>query len=838
MDFDESNAPLSTTDGELNDESINDFDDDVMPYELLHPEDEEYYTDEFIELTEKIRENNLENGWSNAGPPWYMNPLGGDNDPYQGLPGTRAPSPKPAPPGGKLLVIFINFTDSKNDTINHKPDIRDTEYFNETVIFNTSTGANTMANWFDEVSYHKYNLTGYCAKNSSNTNGWYTASRNESYYGKYEMNPTPPMGYGNARDLVTEAIKLADPDINYTEYDTNNDTVIDHLMVVHAGLDDATDGDGTGPSGDPQIWSHKWGVTVFTDDLSYNGVTKVRTGTYTMLAEMSKMGVYVHEFGHDLGLPDLYDTTKATYPVRSWDVMASGAYNTNKTGVNKPAHFSTWCKEFLGWHQPIVINETNNNQGIKTVRATSGSTNDSTSYKINLPDSQEWFYVENRWNDSETFDSGLKEGGILIWHFDDTKNNNAGTIKMLRPENANPSKSDLSDAAYSLEDSQDLFNRTSSPNSSYNNNTLTNIHMDMINNSGPYQRIRILLTGDPFPPGVPTIKSVRDVPGDNGNTLNVTWTNSSDDGGGSRDVKCYNLYINDTGEGPNGNKYLVAVIPATEATNYTYFVTGLADGVIYHFSVRADDGPNESPWSNNASNKSSDNIANPPTSLVASDTSNDDGGNITLSWTLSVDDGSDILGYNISMDGNFIETVWPGNSSYKIGNLTNGITYSFNITAFDEVYNIGISNNDTAQPADDYVGSPTGIAATPVSWTNTNSFTVSWTNPKDNSGITGAYFKLDTYPTSPTDGDYRAGAGITQITGISVVGSGVHPIYVWLVDGEDNKNQLLNDTTNLYYDNLAPDAPLDVKSTPSNWTNVNSFDINWTNPSDMTDISG
>lgn len=824
--------PVSIPQSTLNDN------DQFEVYEIIHPRDDEAYTDEYFDYVNKLHEKNLVKGWGNAGPAWYETPTHDGFKLNNPIALTRAALPSQ----DKLLVIFINFTDSVSDS-NHDPVNRGPQYFNDSVIFNMSKGANSMHNYFKEVSYDKYNVTGECVWNSSSTTGWYTANTTEAYFGMREMYNPPKVGYGNARELVYQAVKLAEPDVNFSEYDVDNNGWVDHLMVVHAGLDDAADGDSTGWDWDPQIWSHRGGTFIITDEGPF-------IGGYTMLAEKSAMGVFAHEYGHDIGLYDWYNTSKGPDIVKKWELMSGGSYNTYG-GKDTPAHMSTWNKEFLGWHTPIVVNETNNNQGIKTVRATSEPINDSTSFKVNLPGTNEWYYVENRWKNTSSFDAGLPDSGIMIWHIDLDKPGNFVTPGKWIPENANSNDWNLSfdglpatnpnlnDAAWSLEDNQILFNATTWPRTTTNDNITTLIQMDMINNSGPLQRIRILLSGDPSGPGIPTITSILDVPGDNGHTVNITWSKSSDDGSGDNDVKYYNIYINDTGQGLDGTKHLVDIIPANGSSTYSYILGGLVDGTIYHFSIRADDGPNESPWAINVSGICFDNIANPPTGLVVADTVNDDGGNITLIWSLSADDSLDIVGYNVSMnDTGIIATLGPGTTTYKVGNLTNGVSYTFNVSAFDEVYNIGYSLNETAQPIDDFVGIPTGLASNPVSWTSTNSFTISWTNPFDNSGIIGAYYKLDSLPLSPTDGIYIASADINQISSILVVGSGVHPIYVWLVDGQNNKNHTLYATTNLYYDALAPDAPQNVAAVPSNWTKVNSFDISWTNPSDLTAVSG
>ncbi|MEM2619554.1 MAG: hypothetical protein QW356_08795, partial [Candidatus Hadarchaeales archaeon] len=134
--------------------------------------------------------------------------------------------------------------------------------------------------------------------------------------------------------------------------------------------------------------------------------------------------------------------------------------------------------------------------------------------------------------------------------------------------------------------------------------------------------------------------------------------------------------------------------------------------------------------------------------------------------------------------------------------------------------------------------SPSGLSASPSGWTNTNSFTVSWTNPPDTSGIAGAYYKLDSAPTSNTDGTYVSGSGITSISGITVPSEGSHTIYVWLQDAAGNVNYNYCSFTTLYYDTTAPSSPSGLTASPSGWTNTNSFTVSWTNPPDTSGIAG
>ncbi|MGE5602709.1 MAG: hypothetical protein ACM30E_06640, partial [Nitrososphaerales archaeon] len=136
---------------------------------------------------------------------------------------------------------------------------------------------------------------------------------------------------------------------------------------------------------------------------------------------------------------------------------------------------------------------------------------------------------------------------------------------------------------------------------------------------------------------------------------------------------------------------------------------------------------------------------------------------------------------------------------------------------------------------------PEGLVASPAAWTNAASFTVSWTNPADVAGIAGAWYKLDTAPTSPTDGTYVATQGNIPelIPGERGAGDGAHAVYVWLRDTLGRADPKTAAMTTLYWDTTAPDPPTWMSGSPARqWTNVNRFSESWRNPFDLSGIVG
>ncbi|PMU58242.1 peptidase M6, partial [Pseudomonas sp. GP01-A3] len=128
------------------------------------------------------------------------------------------------------------------------------------------------------------------------------------------------------------------------------DGLVDHLMVIHAGVGQEAGG---GALGDNAIWSHRWvlnGVTPFAGtqaSVPYWG-GYMAAYDYTVEPEDGAVGVFAHEYGHDLGLPDEYDTqyTGDGEPIASWSIMSGGSWNGAIAGTT-PTSFSPQNKEFF-----------------------------------------------------------------------------------------------------------------------------------------------------------------------------------------------------------------------------------------------------------------------------------------------------------------------------------------------------------------------------------------------------------------------------------------------------------------------------------------------------------
>ncbi|MEV6978469.1 immune inhibitor A domain-containing protein [Kitasatospora sp. NPDC093806] len=147
-----------------------------------------------------------------------------------------------------------------------------------------------------------------------------------------------------------------DHDGNFNE----PDGYIDHFQIVHAGEDQSAGG---GKQGTDALWAHRsyaYSTLAGTAGPTGNklggtavGDTGIWIGDYTMQPENGGLGVFAHEYGHDLGLPDLYDTSGSGIDnsVGFWSLMSSGSWlgeGKNSIG-DMPNDLDAWSKLKLGW---------------------------------------------------------------------------------------------------------------------------------------------------------------------------------------------------------------------------------------------------------------------------------------------------------------------------------------------------------------------------------------------------------------------------------------------------------------------------------------------------------
>lgn len=121
---------------------------------------------------------------------------------------------------------------------------------------------------------------------------------------------------------------------------------------------------------------------------------------------MTDISVFCHEFGHMLGLPDLY----ARPEVPGQEGVGGWCAMSQQNGGGKPQHFSAWCKQELGWVKPKLIDPRVKQKIV--LSPVEDEPNDI--LKIPLrPDGSEYLLLENR--KRKGFDADLPADGLLIW---------------------------------------------------------------------------------------------------------------------------------------------------------------------------------------------------------------------------------------------------------------------------------------------------------------------------------------------------------------------------------------------------------------------------------------
>jgi len=420
--------------------------------------------------------------------PWYAGQLAeeGRGYDYQAPPTNQVVMSNPAPMDvtgtRKVATLAIEFTDVVHSSGNTVAALQ-----------NKITGSNSMKTYFDEVSYGNLTIEG-------TAYGWYEAPNDMAYYG------APEGGGSDSRNfyqLVAEAVIDADPYIDFSQYDTNRDRIIDGICLVHAGRDEATGG------GQNAIWSKQ---SVYPGTLRVDGVY---VGYYFTVSEFSPVGVYVHEFGHMLGLPDLYDTDYSSTGVGVWDLMGSGAWGD---WGRTPSHPSAWSKVYLGWAQPTVISNYVEGQRVRYMEGNAPDV-----IKLPTTKTQEYFLLENRYQSG--YDRYLPGSGLLIWHIDTdvisqwlyyNRVNNNEARKGVDLEEASGVQdldtrgSNDGDSSDPWKNSPTGFTPDSTPNSRLYDGTDTKIKVFNISGVGTLMTIDIDFGGDSFAIFLDTLSSNRE----------------------------------------------------------------------------------------------------------------------------------------------------------------------------------------------------------------------------------------------------------------------------------------------------------------------------------------
>ena len=278
-----------------------------------------------------------------------------------------------------------------------------------------------------------------------------------SYYGA----PSGNEADSNAPQMVIDACNAVKDQVNFADYDWDNDGEVEQVYIIYAGEGQATGGS------DDTIWPHKYSLSDSGNQpLKFGNVT---VNTYACSNEMvyanlngkdrafyMGIGTICHEFSHCLGLPDLYDTGYGgNVGTGSYDLMCSGSYNGGPealknvyggTGIGTvPAGYTSYEKAFMGWITPTKLGD----QPLD-IKAMKGLADGGNAYILTNPDNNNEYYLFENRTDSH-WDSALPGHGLLVLHIDyDARSWAYNTVNAARDQNHPrmtivPADGDLSD---------------------------------------------------------------------------------------------------------------------------------------------------------------------------------------------------------------------------------------------------------------------------------------------------------------------------------------------------------------------------------------------------------
>ena len=203
--------------------------------------------------------------------------------------------------------------------------------------------------------------------------------------------------------FIRAVCNAVDDEIDFSQYDENNDGSVDLVYIIYAGYGQSFTGAPT-----ETIWPKSGYVSL---DSTYDGKNISRFGVHSELnfhpgitheyfndvPQINGIGLFCHEFSHCMGMPDIYPTSveaqRALNPAMEyWDIMDGGEYSNNGY---MPTAYTAWEREYLGWMEMDTLKNENGGQKIELI---SIDTNGGKSYKI-FPDDDkpgnEYVFIQN-----------------------------------------------------------------------------------------------------------------------------------------------------------------------------------------------------------------------------------------------------------------------------------------------------------------------------------------------------------------------------------------------------------------------------------------------------------
>lgn len=325
----------------------------------------------------------------------------------------------------KALVILVEFQDVKFKTSD--PVATFTHYLkgagedapeaNNAYVTNVTKGMvnhGSVSQYFNDMSQGKFTP-------QFDIVGPVTVKKNSAYYGSNTGGTD-----ANFKEMIAEACKNVSTNVNFADYDQDNDGYIDLVYIIYAGYSESFGGNSA-----DCLWP-KSGSATFNEPGTNNllkldgkqiyryGINNELNATPTVVNNqfngmplLNGIGLFCHEFSHTMGLPDLYPTVEASRVDNQnpeyWDLMDGGEYTYNGY---IPTPYSPWEMDVMGWTAPTELGDE-----AKQVNLDSYATS-RTAYKIN-GENDEYLLIQNIQADGWWM--GIAKAfktGMLVWRID------------------------------------------------------------------------------------------------------------------------------------------------------------------------------------------------------------------------------------------------------------------------------------------------------------------------------------------------------------------------------------------------------------------------------------
>ena len=303
----------------------------------------------------------------------------------------------------KGLIVLIQYNDKEFSREDYPTIINDMVNQQNYTGFDNNQRTGSVRDYFTDNSEGKF-------QPQFDVVGPYTVN-----YSQYDAN----VNGGKCRKILVDALNQADADVNFKNYDGDSDGAVDLVFFIMAG-----NGANYGGNDENLWWPHR--SVIFDEDKhtyiykdgvmlwDYASATELCGHTaYPQSVFIDGIGTICHEFSHVLGLPDFYDSdyeeNGQSVTPGDWSLMDSGCYLDN---AFTPAGYSLYERYMVGFTDNL---EAISQSGDYTLEPLA---NNQKGYRLNTPEPNEFFVIENRQKNAFKWDAYLPGNGMLVHRVD------------------------------------------------------------------------------------------------------------------------------------------------------------------------------------------------------------------------------------------------------------------------------------------------------------------------------------------------------------------------------------------------------------------------------------